>query len=555
MNRLLRLTIGICLAATPLLAQQPQTAPQTPAATQASSITKSTRDVDNPNALKLSLADAIRTAAEKNLGVALDRYDAQMAGWSARGAYAPFDLFTDATLQTQSQEQPVAVEIQSSESKTTIANFGVQQTIPTGGTYSVGLDNARQSSNSRFATVNPAYSSNLLFGFNQPLLRNFGTDINRRGIYIARNTLGISQEDFRSTLINTTAAVQQAYYDLIFARQNLVVQQQSLTLGVDQQRITQIRIDVGAAAPLDILQPRVAIATREELVIAAEAQLLAAEDRLRQLMNLDPADWDKPIVPTDELEFTPMSIDMAAAVAKANENRPEFKQAELAIDSRRIQYQYARNQVLPRLDLNLNYGYAGLGGTTILRDPVTGEPIGTDKKGWGDAASQVFGTDFKSWTVGVNFGLPVFNIGAKSEAKRAELDLESSRTIEAQLHQSVAVDVRRSVRDIDTLAKQIAATRAARDAAEKNVDAERKRFENGLTTNFQVLQIQQELSDAWSREIAALVAYNKAVADYHRAVGDLLDVHGISINEPVIFTEQPSRFDTMKWLSYENYSK
>lgn len=555
MNRLLRLTIGICLAASPLLAQQPQTTP-TPAEPQApGSIRMSDRDADNPNALKLSLDEAIRTAAEKNLGVAITRYDAQMAAWNAEGAYAPFDMFTNATLETQSQEQPVSVEIQSSQSKQTVANFGLQQLLATGGTYSIGFNNARQSSNSRFTTVNPAYSSSLGLGFTQPLLRNFGTDINRSGIYIARNTLGISQEEFRATLIDTTLQIAQAYYDLIYARQNLIVQEQYLALGRDQQHITQIRIDVGAAAPLDILQPEVAIATREEQVITAEALVLAAEDRIRQLMNLDPADWNRPIVPTDEIGYKPMTIDVDASVAKANENRPEVKQAALGIDTRRIRYEYARNQVLPRLDLNLNYGFAGLGGTTIVRDPVTGEPIGTEKNGWNDAASQVFGGDFPSWTVGVNFGLPVFNTGAKAEAKRSELDYESSKTSDAQLRQNITVDVRSTARNVDTLAKQITATHTARIAAEKNLDAERKRFENGMTTNFEVLQIQQDLADAWSREIQALVLYNRAVENYHRAVGDLLEVHNITINEPEIFHEKPSHFDSMKWLTYGNYTK
>lgn len=553
MNRLLRLTIGICLAASPLLAQ-PQTAP-TPAAPQAPpSITTSTRDVDNPNALKLSLDEAIRTAAEKNLGVSINRYDVQMSAAGVEGAYAPFDMFTNATLQTESQKQPVSADYLSSQTKQTVANFGLQQMLVTGGTYSLGFNNARQSSNSRFTTVNPAYSSDLNLGFTQPLLRNFGTDINRTGIYIARNTLGINEQAFRATLMDTTLEVEQAYYDLIYARQNLVVQEQSLTLGRDQARITQIRIDVGAAAPLDILQPNVAIATREESVITAEALVLAAEDRLRQLMNLDPGEWNRPIVPTDEIGFKPMTIDVDAAVAQANQNRPEIKQAELGINSREVQYQYARNQVLPRLDLGMNYGFAGLGGTTIVRDPVTGEPIGTDESGWNDASSQVFGADFPSWSVGVNFGLPIFNIGAKAEAKRAELDVASAKTSDAQLRQNIAVDVRSSVRNVDTLAKQITATRAAREAAEKNLDAERKRFENGMSTNFEVLQIQQDLSDAWSREIQALVLYNRAVAAYHRSVGDLLEFHDITVNEPATFTEKPSMFDSMKWLTYSNYS-
>ena len=150
--------------------------------------------------------------------------------------------------------------------------------------------------------------------------------------------------------------------------------------------------------------------------------------------------------------------------------------------------------------------------------------------------------------------MPITNIGARAEAKRAELDLAQSKTDEEQTRQNIAVQVRSAVRLIDTAAKDITATRAARDAAEKNLDAERKRYENGMTTNFQVLQIQQQLSDARVRELNALVGYNKAVAAYHAAVGDLLDVRNIKVEEEKV--EEPhfpffSAFDRYNWLKYE----
>lgn len=500
------------------------------------------------NALQLSLDDAVRTAAEKNLGVALQNYEYRMAGHSARSAYGLFDFQAFGTLQTQSQEQPVSSRIFSPESEQTLANFGVQQTIPTGGNYAVSFNNARQSSNNPFVTVDPAFTSNLGLDFTQPLLRNFGVDVTRRGVNIARNTLGITREAFRNALTQTVYQIEQAYYDLIYARELLEVQRQSLFLAHDQARITQIRIDVGASAPLDILQPRVAIATREEQVITAEALVRNAEDRLRQLMNLPPAEWDRPIVPTDPIGYRPMSIDMTAAVARAYELRPEIEQAQLGSRTREIQYHYARNQVLPRLDLKVDYGFAGLGGDQLILDE-NGQQIGVIAGGYSDALDQVYGFDFPSWTVGVDVGVPISNIGARAEAKRAQLDLARSKTDEERVRQSVAVEVRQAARDIDTASRQISATRAAREAAEKNLDAERKRYENGMTTNFNVLLIQQELADARTREIQAMVAHNKAIANYHRAVGDLLEVRNISLQVPENFSLPPSRYEGIDWLN------
>jgi HAE1 family hydrophobic/amphiphilic exporter-1 len=270
-------------------------------------------------------------------------------------------------------------------------------------------------------------------------------------------------------------------------------------------------------------------------------------------MNLPPSEWDRPIVPTDDVAYQPVQFDQETSVAQAFARRPEVEEARLGTDIRRIQHRYARNQVLPQLDVRADYGIAGLGGNQIIRDPQTGVQTGVIRGGYNDALSQLGGIDFPSWTLGVNFGVPIRNITARSEEKRTELELERSQTLEEQTKQNIAVEVRQAIRDIDTLSRQIAATRTAREAAERNVDAERKRFQNGMTTNFNVLQIQQELSDTRSREIAAVVAYNQAVANYHHAVGDLLERDNISVDVPEDFDLPTSRFEKVDWMNYEHW--
>jgi HAE1 family hydrophobic/amphiphilic exporter-1 len=148
--------------------------------------------------------------------------------------------------------------------------------------------------------------------------------------------------------------------------------------------------------------------------------------------------------------------------------------------------------------------------------------------------------------------MPLTNIGARAEARRAELALRESQLSTEQVRQNIALDVRQAARDVDTASRSILATRAARDAAERNVEAERRRYENGMTTNFQVLQVQQQLSDARVRELQALIGYNQAVARYHRAVGDVLQVRNITVNEPELAQEPPifSKIDRYNWLNY-----
>ena len=349
--------------------------------------------------------------------------------------------------------------------------------------------------------------------------------------------------------MNAAITVDQAYLDLVYARRNVEVVKESLFLARDQSRITQIRIDVGASAPLDILQPRVQIATTEEQLISAVALVRSAEDRLRAVMNLPASDWNRPIIPTDPVDYAPVTLDMNDSVTRAMELRPELRQAQLTNDIRRVNYLYARNQVLPQLDLNLNYR-AGTGRTVSGFDP-NGIPVFTTPS-YSQGLKQIGNFSFPAWTVGVNVGVPILNIGARAERKRAELDLEASRVDQAQVAQNVMVAVRSAARDVDTAARTIVASRTARDAAEQNLEAERRRYENGMTTNFQVLTIQQQLSDARVRELQAQVGYAEALANYHRQVGDILDVHNIAVEEPPISPEPVvfTLLDRYNWLSY-----
>ncbi|HUP45875.1 MAG TPA: TolC family protein [Thermoanaerobaculia bacterium] len=532
------------------MAQAAQTAP--PQRVTEAVAAETDRDETNPQALRLSLNEALGTAMRNNLGIDLQAYDYQMAAYSLRSQYGLFDWFGTGTISHRNSRGATISEVEPSEQTVTTLNVGVSQNLPAGGNYFLGLDNNRQTAVGGFVDISPAYRPTLVFRATQPLLRDFGLDIQQRGILIARNTLGINDALFKTALMNTAVSVEQAYLDLVYARRAVEVVKESLFLARDQARITQIRIDVGASAPLDILQPRVTIATSEERLIVAVASVRDAEDRLRALLNLPRELWNRPIIPTDPVEYEPITVDMDAAVSRALELRPEIRQAGLVTDTREIQYLFARNQALPQVDFTVNYNAAGVAGRALVDfDPATGIPI-YETTPYSDALQQVFANDFPSWTFGVNLQVPFTNIGARAERRRAELDLERSRTDQEQMQQTIMLAVRGAVRDIDTAARSIVASSAARDAAERNLEAERRRYENGMTTNFQVLQVQQELSDARVRELQALVGYQVALANYHREVGDILEARGIRIEEPELPREPRafSMFDRIDWLNY-----
>jgi len=545
-------TLMLLLAATALFAQEAQ-APRTTEAVTA----ETDRDVNDARALRLSLSDAINTAMKQNLGVQLQNYETRISGYNLRGQYGLFDWISAGDVGISSDRNATTSSIQASSGRSINANASVNQIIPTGGQYSFAFRNGRATTAGGFTNVSPAYTSSLAFSFAQPLLKDFGVDITRRNITIARNNLGITQGTFRTVVMDTVSAVEQAYLDLSYARRNVDVVKETLFLARDQARITQIRIDVGASAPLDILQPRVQIATTEESLVSAVASVRDAEDRLRALLHLPREEWDRPIIPLDEVRYEPMTINMDQAVQQALQNRPELSQQRLATESLKVTALYARNQTLPTVDFNLGYNVAGVAGRTLDVDS-SGQPFVVSSTNYGEALSQVFGRDFPSWNVGFTFGYPLMNIGARATRRAAELDLEQSQTIESQTQQNIAVEVRAAARLVETFSRTIAASSAARDAAERNVDAERKRYENGMTTNFQVLEVQRQLSDARVRELFSLVGYNKAVAAYHRAIGDILDVHSIRVDAPETAPEpewSKTFFDRYNWLNYSSRVK
>jgi outer membrane protein TolC len=268
-------------------------------------------------------------------------------------------------------------------------------------------------------------------------------------------------------------------------------------------------------------------------------------------MNLPPEDWDRPIVPTDDVDYRAVPIDLQSAVAIALQRRPVLREDELREENLRINYLFARNQRLPQLDLNLDYGLAGIGGRVL--DPSTGNPDpDVQQTGFGDALQNIFERDFPRWTVGLTFGMPITNIGARAAARQAELAIEQFRQIRAQNRQDITVEVRTAVRNVETGARAIVAARTAREAAERNVEAERRRYENGMTTNFQVLQIQQQLSDARRSELLAIIGYNQAIASYEAATGTNLESHNITAEE-IPVAEDPNMlpfFNRYNWLNY-----
>jgi outer membrane protein len=478
----------------------------------------------------LSLTDAIRLALANNQDLNVTVNVAESAHFflfQNTGIYDP--LLTGNGLRSH-QELPTSSQLSGGTViKTDVASgvAQVSQLTPWGGVFSLGFSGDRTKTSSSFQTINPAFGSNLVLGVSQPLLRNFGVDVTNLNINTARNTRDASYQNFVRSVQTTIDTVEQAYWDLVFARANLLVKLEARDIAAELNRITKIKIDVGSMAPIDIVQTEVGIATAEQDVINAEAAIGLAGDQLRRAMNYEATSGQTPIVPTDALGAERLSFDLGQGVETALDRRPEILAQGYAVASDQLVYDYWGNQILPRLDLQAHYGHNG--GATAVIDPDTGQVISKNDAGFDGSVSSLFTRHYQDWSVGLVFSYPILNRTARGARGVAEFNMEADRARLTTLQQDIVLNVRNAHRAIVTAALQIDAAAKSRELAERNLDAARKKYDNGMTTSFEVSQIQAQLSDAKSKELLALAIYRKAVSAYHSAVADILDWKGVKI--------------------------
>jgi outer membrane protein TolC len=509
--------------------------------------------------MRLSLKDAIALALEHNINLEVSRLG--LAG-SEQGFLATtgvFDFLFNADGGVNYAESPATNELQGAElsvERGRMLNLYLSKAIPTGGSFSLGWTNTRSETNSTFYFLNPAYNSGLLFSLSQSLLRGFGTDVNRAQIEVARRNRDISQVQFERVVIATVQAVESAYWNLIFAIDDLKVKQHSLRLAQDLLDQTRTRVRIGTSAPIDIVQSEATVASREVDIIVAENQVDNAADLLKDLMgfeNLD--DWNSKIVPTDALEVTTATMDLGESIAEALKRRPDLRQLELQTEINQINVLTARNATLPQLNLGVTFGFSGVGGTQTITDPNTGQVIETIPGGWSDPLSQILNRDYQQWSAGLIFSLPLENTTAKANLAQQRFALSAAKQDTALAQQRIILEVRNAVRVLDASAKAILAAVKSRELAERNLDAEQKKFANGMSTAFQVVKIQDDLASAQASELQARVTYRQAEATYRTAVGTMLDWTGVKIESDAFPKEPHTGLKDTGWLKYSNYVK
>jgi outer membrane protein TolC len=472
-------------------------------------------DIRN-NAIQLSIDRAIEIALQRNLGIVVQRYARIQSLLAFTQSLGIYDLQAQATADASNENAAVTDQTQAAQQKGEDLGFTFVQRVPTGGNVTLGWQNSYLSSNAGTRLTPSSYGSGLNFSFVQPLLGGYGQLVNDRNILIAQTNSQLSRQDFQLQVTTIAQQVVNAYWNLVNAREQLGVAQESLQLARDLHARNKIQVEVGTLPPLDLTQSEAAIATREEGIIQATSAVGDAEDTLRQLLNLPPGPlWATPIVPTSDPktdEKVAVNLDEALRIALAQ--RPELRQQELQLAQAKRDADFFRNLIRPSLGLTVRYGYNGTG------------------TAYNDAFSEITGLEFRTWSAALQFAYPIQNRAARAQSASANIGVDRFQALYDQERTVVETEVRHAARAVDTAIKSIDAAIKAREFQEKNLDAEKKRYENGMSTSFQITQIQDQLTQARSQEVTATVNYRTALAEYYRSIGRLLDQEGVTLDDP-----------------------
>jgi len=508
--------------------------------------------------LPLDLITAYEMAMSRNLDLQVGRFSIASADASIHSASGVFDPNLGASLGGDWMRTPSTTVLEGSlvpEYRNTRFGIGIDGLLPTGTVWSADLGTTRFETNSTFYFLNPNWNSDLNLAVTQPLMRGFGTLVTRSGIVVARNSRAQTVEAFEMLVIETLRQVETSYWNLVAARRAVQVAEQSLSLAERLLGETQERVKVGTSAPIDLVQSEAGVATRRQALITARNTAANAEDGLKAVLGFDqPAEWLTRIETTQSYEFAPFLPDLAGSIETGLAKRPEVRQQQLKTEILDYYVRLARNNVLPSLDLQAAYGWGGVGGKGETVDPDTGDPIIVDD-GFPDSVDQIVNRDFPNWRLGVQLGIPIGNNAAQGRLAEARFNHERSVVEMAALQQNIIAQVRVAVRALEDGAAAVEAAVASQQLAARNLEAEQTKFDNGLSTNFQVLQIQEDLAAAELALIRSYLDHRKANIGFRYATGALLDFLDVDIVDPGQPDIPNDYWKDIEWLQFDDLSK
>jgi hydrophobic/amphiphilic exporter-1 (mainly G- bacteria), HAE1 family len=493
---------------------------------------------------RLTLPEAIEKVLKNDPDLRVARIAREEAGYgviAAKGAYDP--VVGIGAYRTRAISPVASVLGGSASGKLTQTEINVTPTFsglsPWGGSYSFKWSNSRQESDNAFVTLNPQYPTVATLNLTQPLWRGLRFDPNRYRIEVAKANQQYTAEQLRQHVIERVTLASNAYWELVYAANNYRVQEEAVRLAEQQFESNRRQVEQGVLAPIDVTAAQTQVANFQQSLFAAQQALTAAENNLKMLMLPDRNDlmWGAAIVPETAPDTSLKVTPLADAVAQALSSRPELSQNAIAMDINKLDVRLNRDQTKPQVNAFANLSATGLSGTV---PPLGSSPLSAFFPGglnppaifvgnYGQSLGNLFGGNFPTAQVGVQISLPLRNRTAEAQLATSEAEGRKLKAVRDQIGMAVEADVRNAMQALTSAHARLDAAAVARRSAEDQYASEQRQFQAGTSTVFLVLQRQNELIAARSREVRAKSDVAEAKANLERATGDTIRAQGIEV--------------------------
>ncbi len=505
---------------------------------QLTGLTQAFSQEKKPQALALTLNECIARALANNLDLSLEAFNPEIQDASisvAKERYLP-EFSLGYFNQKQTIQSPWGLEGTSYLSKFDRYYVSLTQRVVTGGSATLSFSNSMTDQTRAFTQINPAYNSTIQLNLSQPLLKNFGPKVNRTEMIQAVHQKDMSMAGLKSRLIETVYSVEEAYWNLYSAVENLSVQESSLDQSREILKRNQEAARIGTKSAIELLASEAEVAAYEDSLVLARQQAEQAESRLRSLLNL-PAEApisgltlspsEKPVIEKKEITY-----EEALKVALAQ--RPEMAQADTKLEIEADNISFYKNQLLPQLDLSLSAwspGQSGIKSLYLDDNPLTGIVVGKVEGSRLDSMKEALKRTYKNWSVNLTLSVPLANVFSRANLAKAKIQREQSLVQLEKQKQAIAYEVAEAIKLLLSSERKIKTSAANRELQEKRLEAEIQRYQLGLVGSEWLFTYQRQLTTAKTSEIRALIDYQIAVANLERIMGTSLRNKGIRFRD------------------------
>ncbi len=472
--------------------------------------------VSQKTIMNLSLEQGKLMLLQNNLDIAIRQISPQIKKEGIKREEGLFDPVLSGSLQREDSSTPLSTRSSvaaggrtSTDSEVYSVSTGLSGIFPAGTEYSIEFNDVR--TENTFNSFNAEHDSFAGININQPLLKGSGSSVTQFNIIIAKKDRDISVSDFRQNVIDTLSDFKKAYWDLVLAIEDTKVKKESMKLAESLLDLNLKRLKAEVTSPLEVTKAEAGVASRKEALITARGVVREKENGLKKLISDDVYSMkNTEILPLSRPVINPFTFDLDRSFKDGIENRPDYEKLKTAISKNEVRVMYAKNQSFPEIDLEASYGLNGLGNS------------------FSDSLNEMDGNN--NWSIGIVAKFPLGNSTAKGNLRIAQLEARQELLNLKKLEQEILVEIDNTLRQAETNMQRIEAAGVSKRLAEKTLQAEEIKLKEGLSTSHDVLEFQEELVEARSREISAIIDYNKSLVELSRVKGTLLKEEDIMIS-------------------------